>query len=372
MEVEDGRGPEAALIAILIAFAGLRGESRRHRPGAGPWATNESSPRTGHACLASPEFANTDAVSLADLVTEPRSTRRSTWSRRVRGTTPRCRAGSRSTLKRARPSSRSSTTPVAAAPTFACAGDVAACAAGLLGARRRGRERRFHPAPQPIRDGRGRGRGRQSRGYRQPAPPKLPLSTVSSSARVAHRAPDRGAHTRRVPRLRPPAARARCGRRHRFAPPARGRRCDRRRVVHAVRRPACRRGPATRSGRPLRPSVSELIFTSGTEAEPKAIMHTEQTANFQRPRRVRRSRGDDRRRRRLDAVPGGPFDGLQLRAAIRASTTACPWCCRIAGTRDAALALATREGCSYTLAATTFLQDLVECARCAPARLSTG
>ena len=27
-------------------------------------------------------------------------------------------------------------------------------------------------------------------------------------------------------------------------------------------------------------AVSELIFTSGTEATPKAIMHTEQTANF--------------------------------------------------------------------------------------------
>ena len=26
--------------------------------------------------------------------------------------------------------------------------------------------------------------------------------------------------------------------------------------------------------------ISELIFTSGTEATPKAIMHTEQTANF--------------------------------------------------------------------------------------------
>src|SRR5262249_45402031 len=26
--------------------------------------------------------------------------------------------------------------------------------------------------------------------------------------------------------------------------------------------------------------VSELIFTSGTEADPKAIMHTEQTTNF--------------------------------------------------------------------------------------------
>ncbi len=26
--------------------------------------------------------------------------------------------------------------------------------------------------------------------------------------------------------------------------------------------------------------VSELIFTSGTEAEPKAVMHTEQTTNF--------------------------------------------------------------------------------------------
>ena len=49
-----------------------------------------------------------------------------------------------------------------------------------------------------------------------------------------------------------------------------------------VRRPsptswATHRGPLG-AGRPE--AVSELIFTSGTEARPKAIMHTEQTTNF--------------------------------------------------------------------------------------------
>ena len=39
-------------------------------------------------------------------------------------------------------------------------------------------------------------------------------------------------------------------------------------------------GPGAQRGVPQPGAVSELIFTSGTEAAPKAIMHTEQTANF--------------------------------------------------------------------------------------------
>ena len=46
----------------------------------------------------------------------------------------------------------------------------------------------------------------------------------------------------------------------------------RRRCSPRVRRRRARRPPAA--------AVSELIFTSGTEARPKAIMHTEQTADF--------------------------------------------------------------------------------------------
>ncbi len=105
-------------------------------------------------------------------------------------------------------------------------------------------------------------------------------------------------------------------------------------------------------------AVSELIFTSGTEAAPKAIMHTEQTANFS----VRVACADlgmsD-----ADVVwmpsPVGHSTGFNygLRMALYGglrlvlqdqwnATTACE--------------LVAAEGCSYTLAATTFLKDLVE------------
>ena len=69
-----------------------------------------------------------------------------------------------------------------------------------------------------------------------------------------------------------------------------------------------------RGGRPE--AVSELIFTSGTEARPKAIMHTEQTANFS----VRIAH-DDLGLSEDDVVwmpsPTRTLDGLQLWAALR-------------------------------------------------------
>lgn len=111
-------------------------------------------------------------------------------------------------------------------------------------------------------------------------------------------------------------------------------------------------------GEPAASAVSELIFTSGTEARPKAIMHTEQTANFSvrvayadlamtdddvvwMPSPVGHSTGFNY------GVRFALYHGLRLVLQDR-------W--------DAATAveLVAREGCSYTLAATTFLQDLVE------------
>ncbi len=111
-------------------------------------------------------------------------------------------------------------------------------------------------------------------------------------------------------------------------------------------------------GSPEAAAVSELIFTSGTEARPKAIMHTEQTANFSvrvayadlamtdddvvwMPSPVGHSTGFNY------GVRFALYHGLRLVLQDR-------W--------DAATAveLVAREGCSYTLAATTFLQDLVE------------
>ncbi|HEV2370119.1 MAG TPA: AMP-binding protein [Acidimicrobiales bacterium] len=114
-------------------------------------------------------------------------------------------------------------------------------------------------------------------------------------------------------------------------------------------------------------SVSELIFTSGTEARPKAIMHTEQTANFSV-----RVAGED-----LGIEPG---DVVWMPSPVGHST-GFNYGVRFAlyhGLRlvlqdvwDAAAAvdLVDTHGCSYTLAATTFLQDLVAAAERAGRKL---
>jgi len=105
-------------------------------------------------------------------------------------------------------------------------------------------------------------------------------------------------------------------------------------------------------------AVSELIFTSGTEAAPKAIMHTEQTANFS----VRVAYAD------MEMGPGdvvwmpspvghstgfnyglrmGLYNGIRLVLQDQwNAATACD--------------LVAAESCTYTLAATTFLKDMVE------------
>ncbi len=113
--------------------------------------------------------------------------------------------------------------------------------------------------------------------------------------------------------------------------------------------------------------VSELIFTSGTEANPKAIMHTEQTASFS----VRVA---------YDDLGLGPDDVVWMPSPIGHST-GFNYGVRFAlhhGLRlvlqdrwdgDDALALVRRERATYTLAATTFLQDLVGAARRAAARV---
>jgi non-ribosomal peptide synthetase component E (peptide arylation enzyme) len=107
-------------------------------------------------------------------------------------------------------------------------------------------------------------------------------------------------------------------------------------------------------------AVSELIFTSGTEANPKAIMHTEQTANFSvrvayadlglgrddvvwMPSPVGHSTGFNY------GVRFALYHGLRLVLQDR-------W------DADDAVALVAEQRCSYTLAATTFLQDLVAAA----------
>jgi acyl-CoA synthetase (AMP-forming)/AMP-acid ligase II len=115
--------------------------------------------------------------------------------------------------------------------------------------------------------------------------------------------------------------------------------------------------PAALEPAPAR-AVSELIFTSGTEAQPKAIMHTEQTANFSM--RVALA---DMRLSAQDVVwmpsPVGHSTGFNygLRFALYHGLRLVlqdRW------QPELACKLVQQEGCSYTLAATTFLQDLLD------------
>lgn len=115
--------------------------------------------------------------------------------------------------------------------------------------------------------------------------------------------------------------------------------------------------------------VSELIFTSGTEAEPKAILHSEQTANFSV-----RVAFEDLGMSGDDVVwmpsPVGHSTGFNygLRFALYhglALVLQDEW------DAEAAADLVAREGCTYTLAATTFLQDLLHAAERKPERTSS-
>jgi non-ribosomal peptide synthetase component E (peptide arylation enzyme) len=110
-------------------------------------------------------------------------------------------------------------------------------------------------------------------------------------------------------------------------------------------------------GRGVATEVSELIFTSGTEATPKAIMHTEETAGFSV-----RVAYDDLGLTPDDVVwmpsPVGHSTGFNygVRFALHHGLKLVlqdKW------DGAAAAQLIEAEGCSYTLAATTFLQDLV-------------
>lgn len=105
-------------------------------------------------------------------------------------------------------------------------------------------------------------------------------------------------------------------------------------------------------------AVSELIFTSGTEAMPKAIMHTEETANFA-VRTLFSDLGVTRDQVVWMPSPVGHSTGFNygIRAALYHGQTLV-----LQDIWNASDALETilRERCTYTLAATTFLRDLVE------------
>ena len=104
-------------------------------------------------------------------------------------------------------------------------------------------------------------------------------------------------------------------------------------------------------------ALSELIFTSGTEAEPKAIMHTEQTINVN-VRAVIDAMGLANGDVVWMPSPIGHSTGLNfgLRLALYEGLPIV-----LQDRWDAARAaeLIERERCTYTLAATTFLNDLV-------------
>ena len=112
--------------------------------------------------------------------------------------------------------------------------------------------------------------------------------------------------------------------------------------------------------------VSELIFTSGTEATPKAIMHTEETANFGARSLVQAlglgsGSGSDFVVWMPSPVGHSTGFNFGLRLALISGV---PLVLQDIWNASEAMTLVRAFGCRYTLAATTFLQDLVgECER---------
>jgi acyl-CoA synthetase (AMP-forming)/AMP-acid ligase II len=109
-------------------------------------------------------------------------------------------------------------------------------------------------------------------------------------------------------------------------------------------------------------AVSEIIFTSGTEAIPKGVLHTDQTAGFSMRVAYRDLELSER-----DVVwmpsPVGHSTGYNygLRFALYHGL---PLVLQDRWSPPTAVDLIQAESCSYTLAATTFLQDVIgECAR---------
>jgi acyl-CoA synthetase (AMP-forming)/AMP-acid ligase II len=112
----------------------------------------------------------------------------------------------------------------------------------------------------------------------------------------------------------------------------------------------------------IRSPVSELIFTSGTESVPKAIMHTEANANCAVRTLFSDLGGTDERVVWMPS-PVGHSTGFNygVRAALYHGR---PLILQDRWNAAEAIELLQRHGGTYTLAATTFLADLVdECER---------
>ena len=116
-------------------------------------------------------------------------------------------------------------------------------------------------------------------------------------------------------------------------------------------------------------AVSEVIFTSGTEARPKAIMHTEQTANFSV-----RVAYEDLQMDAGDVVwmpsPIGHSTGFNYGVRF-ALYHRLPLVLQDRWDGAVAASLVAAHRCSYTLAATTFLQDLIAAAQTAGTSLDS-
>lgn len=110
--------------------------------------------------------------------------------------------------------------------------------------------------------------------------------------------------------------------------------------------------------------VSEIIFTSGTESIPKAVMHTEQTTNCAVRETVKflgMSHSD------VVWMPSPVGHSTGLNFGIRfAAYLGLPLVLQDTWNATRALELIAKYKCSYTLAATTFLSDLLAAASLEP------
>jgi acyl-CoA synthetase (AMP-forming)/AMP-acid ligase II len=114
--------------------------------------------------------------------------------------------------------------------------------------------------------------------------------------------------------------------------------------------------------REVKSAVSEVIFTSGTESTPKAIMHSEENANCA-VRTLFKDLGSSENRAVWMPSPVGHSTGFNfgIRAALYHGL---PLILQDRWSASDAIELLQRFGGTYTLAATTFLSDLVdECER---------
>jgi acyl-coenzyme A synthetase/AMP-(fatty) acid ligase len=115
--------------------------------------------------------------------------------------------------------------------------------------------------------------------------------------------------------------------------------------------------------------VSELIFTSGTEALPKAVMHTEQTTCFG-ARALARTLGLGQSDVVWTPSPIGHSTGLNYGVRI-ALALGLPMVLQDRWDPAAAVRLIERFRCTYTVATTTFVSDVCEAAAAANVDVSS-